>query len=181
MSVPCMWLFWAFLCDHNTDGSMKSGLVSRPSMLAGAMKGTVCNADGDQDSPKVSEHTINGVLEFGMATVKEGSPSMQSICNSSNVGPLVDDSAPYSTIEITELRVLHANDKSKPYNVSPEPKPMGDYNLLRYGQGEHASEPRKILAFISITARSKSGVPINLTHLVLDKSSQWVKRRNVTH
>lgn len=136
------------------------------------MKETVCNVHSDQDAIKSGEHTYNGVIEFGMASVKRGSSSIQSICSSSNVGPLIHDGAPYSAIGIPGVRVLQANDIRKTNSISPKPKPMENKNSWRYGQGERASEPRKILGSISITARFDSGLLINITFLVLDGSLQ---------
>lgn len=49
-----------------------------------------------------------------------------------------------------------------------------------YGSGSHASSRRNILGSVQITAKSDQVIPIQIRHLIIEGSSQWVFGRNVT-
>lgn len=60
------------------------------------------------------------------------------------------------------------------------PDVLGDYTLWQYDSGSHASAARIALGSVILTAKSDSGLDVNIRHLVFDGSSQWVIGENVT-
>lgn len=49
-----------------------------------------------------------------------------------------------------------------------------------YGRGNHSSEVRAIIGAIVLKAQKPEDVPVDITNLVLEGSSQWVLGKNVT-
>lgn len=91
------------------------------------------------------------------------------------------DGAPYSAIGIVELKLLF-DEINCLFSDTLDPNPilLRDYSKLRYGNGSHSSRARKILGSIVLTAFSDRKIPINITHIVLEGSSQWVIGKQVT-
>ena len=96
-------------------------------------------------------------------------------------GPLLDDGAPYSGIGFHELKLLlpylETNWNGK---LSPLPKALAGRTHWQYGSGNHASDLRRMLGSIDITAILDDGTNVNITHVVIEGSSQWIVGRNVT-
>ena len=97
------------------------------------------------------------------------------------LGPLLDDGAPFSAIEQVELSLPadHIGLSPNP-KIDAIPQALGSHAHWQYGTGEPASPARRILGSIVLTATSDHGTPVRITHLVLEGSSQWVIGRNVT-
>ena len=98
-----------------------------------------------------------------------------------NLGPLLDDGAPYSAIGFVELQLLrqHIGLTTEP-NINPIPSSLQGHTHWQYGTGRHSSAARRILGSIVLNALTDTGTTVNIRHLVLDGSSQWVIGRNVT-
>lgn len=96
-------------------------------------------------------------------------------------GPLLDDGAPYSALGEVELRILLDElGLTFPRQIDPIPRSLQGFSYFQYGTGSHASQSRKILGSVVLTAYSDSNRPIDITHIVLRGSSQWIVGRNVT-
>lgn len=90
-------------------------------------------------------------------------------------GPLVDDGAPYSGLGIVELRAL-AGELLPRWNGSLDqiPESVRSTPYWQYGSGQHASAKRKILVSVVLSTSSDQGNRIDIRHLVIEGSSQWV-------
>ena len=96
-------------------------------------------------------------------------------------GPLLDDGAPYSAIGIVELKLLFKElGKTFPKRLQKVPEALNGYSHFQYGTGSHASQTRAILGSIVLTAYSDSNRKVDITHIVISGSSQWIIGRNVT-
>lgn len=145
--------------DHNPDGSLKPGVKSFDSTPSGAQ----------------SEALLKKVT-FNMVNLGE-----ENIILYSSIGPLFDDGAPYSGIWLEEFKIVqklvcpswNGNFEKLPELVLLRP-------FWKYGIGSHASKSRRIIGSVLISARSDQGDEINIRHLVIEGSSQWVTGRNVT-
>lgn len=101
--------------------------------------------------------------------------------NSKIIGPLVDDGAPYSAIGMIELKLLRDHlGLNECFELDPVPKTLNGYTQWQYGTGTHASAARDILGSVMISGHSDNGRCVEIRHLVLDGSSQWVIGKNVT-
>ena len=150
---------WA--SDHKPDGSLKTGVKSFSEKPT-----TVPN---DQESPKKT-------LKFNMAKL-----SSSVIDLSSYRGPLLDDGAPYSGMGAKEFQILQpfiAPNWSGDYD--PLPDCIADRPFWQYGCGNHSSESRKIIGSIFISAKTDGEGVIQIRHLIIQGSSQWLIGRNVT-
>lgn len=105
-----------------------------------------------------------------------------SSCETSvEIGPLLDDGAPYSAIGEVELKLmLEENNMQYPEKLNPKPIALDGYTKLPYGSGSHSSKARDIFGSIVLTVLSERKCPVHITHLVLSGSSQWIIGRNVT-
>lgn len=96
------------------------------------------------------------------------------------LGLLGDDGAPYSGMGIVELESLLQ--KILPAwngDLDPLPKSIADRPYWQYGNGNHASQRRKILGSFVLTILSDNGNPVQISHLIIEGSSSWVIGRNV--
>lgn len=96
-------------------------------------------------------------------------------------GPLLDDGAPYSGLGEKELEALAPVllpfwDKV----YEPIPASVASCPLWQYGSGTHSSKARKIVGSVVLCATSDQGSPVEIRHLVIEGSSQWIIGRNVT-
>ena len=74
---------------------------------------------------------------------------------SSELGPLLDDGAPYSGIGQVELSLLADHIGLSPNSkIDAIPQALGSHTHWQYGSGEHASSARRILGSIVLTATS---------------------------
>lgn len=96
-------------------------------------------------------------------------------------GPMVDDGAPYSGIGIQELANLFESINCE-WNgkLNPIPKTVRATPFWQYGSGSHSSKPRPILGPVDLQLTSDQGNPVTICHLVIEGSSPWVIRKNVT-
>ena len=97
------------------------------------------------------------------------------------IGPLFDETAPYSGIGLHELKLL------PPYlninwngNIEPLPESVSDRSNLEYGSGNHSSDSRRMLVSVTISACLEDGILISINHIGIEESAQWVIGRNVT-
>lgn len=97
-------------------------------------------------------------------------------------GPLLDDGAPYSAIGTTELSLICADilPHWKPGVYDPLPDQLLDTPFMQYGTGQHASKPKRLVGSVLVPVLSDQNTTINIRHLVVQGSSQWVIGRNIT-
>ena len=107
--------------------------------------------------------------------------SIEEIFEDGAPGPMVDDGAPYSGMGLKEFRVL-AEYIMPTWDgkLQPIPEPIADRPFWQYGKGQHASARRPILGSVMLSITSEEGTVINIRHLRIDGSSQWLIGRNVT-
>ena len=97
------------------------------------------------------------------------------------VGPLLDSAAPYSGMGLDEFKMLQPIICSNwTQSFDPIPSSIADMPFWQYGSGNHSSEARPILGSVMITAQSDQGNDVNIRHLIIKGTSQWVIGRNVT-
>lgn len=161
--------------NHNPDGSLPPHVKSFDSPQISQSRN-----DRNQSSPSLDqgEKSKKKTLSFSMAKLSGSSASLPI---TGLLGPLVDDGAPYSAIGQVELNLLteHAGLQTD-HKLDKIPKALKGHTHWQYGTGKHASPARRILGSTVLTAISDSSNSINITHLVLEGSSQWVIGRNVT-
>ena len=126
------------------------------------------NAAGATTPPK-------STLQFNMASIGSSRTMFAS------VGPLVDGGAPYCGTGIVELISLYSYLlPSRDGSVQPILSHIRGTPYWKYGSGSHASSRRRILGSVLTSAKSDQGVLLQIRHLVIEGSSQWVIGRNVT-
>ena len=95
-------------------------------------------------------------------------------------GPLVDDGAPYSGLgmqqpaDIAEQIMIGWNGQ-----LGRLPPEVRDRPYWQYGSGTYSSMRRRILGSNVLSMRSDQNEQVDVTHLVIEGSSQWVIGRNV--
>lgn len=95
--------------------------------------------------------------------------------------PIFDDGAPYVYTGIVDLRILADNTGFKEeFELRPITVSLGRRMHYQHGTGRNASSCRRIIGSGSITAKYESGRDIEISHIVLEGSSQWLIRRNLT-
>lgn len=172
---------------HQDDGSLPSHIPSSDVPI-----------EKHEDKSQNQHHQSNSAdtkssITFNMAHIKSFKKcaaieerecqeiSAHAPSRSDNIGPMVDNGAPYSAIGILDLLLLSSNIlPSFEGSLDPVPDAFKAFNGWQYGSGDHASEPRPILGSILLTATVKDGSSVSIRHLVLSGSSQWVIGRNVT-
>lgn len=92
-----------------------------------------------------------------------------------SAGPRVDTGAPYSSIGLFEFqerapRVLPRHDGT----LELMPGSLIDCRYWNYETVGHSSTPREIIGFVILTANASYGSSVNIRHLVLGGSSEWV-------
>lgn len=150
--------------DHNSDGTLKPGVPSTTSP-----PGTTNNDSASSSKKAISFH-------MGNISCEESEDQFMH-----HYGPLLDDGAPYSGIGEIELK--HIQTYVCPLwdgNLEPLPDTIADRPYWQYGTGKHSSQAKRILGSVMLTARSDSGDPVSIRHLVIAGSSQWIIGRNVT-
>lgn len=98
--------------------------------------------------------------------------------SSENCGLLVDDGAEYSAIGAVELQLYFNTDADT--ELEDLPNTLRGKTHWQYGQGEHSSLSRKMLGSVILNLKTDSGTIVNIRHVVIEGSSQWVIGRNVT-
>jgi len=155
--------------DHYPNGSLKPGVKSYDTPQNGT-NGSVCY--GNQRGTSSS----NGKVSFNMVNLRQKSLELHN-----PIGPLLDDGAPYSGIGLDEFKLLQSivypswNGKfdGLPSTVKNRP-------FWQYGVGSHSSKSRRIIGSVMLTAKTDEGNEIDIRHLVIEGSSQWIIGRNVT-
>lgn len=82
--------------------------------------------------------------------------------------PLLDDGAPFSFIGMTDLRLLWRHDTVSAILLDANPSSLSSYEWWKFGTGIHASDRRKILGSINLTATYDSHNKVQIRHLVID-------------
>jgi len=150
--------------DHNRDGSLKPGVKS---------------FDQPSSDTRIESSRSNRTVTFNMCHITNHQELFD--IEDNFVGPLLDDGAPYSGIGMSELQVLaHIVLPDWNNKLDPLPSTIASRPYWQYGTGEHSSDARKILGSVMLQACDDYGDKINIRHLVIDGSSQWVIGRNVT-
>ena len=97
------------------------------------------------------------------------------------IAPLLGDGAPYSRLGIHELKILSPYLRTNWHEqLEPLPAAITDRIHWQYGSASHSTDSRRMLGSVMITARLNDGTEINIRHIVIDGSSQWLIGRNVT-
>lgn len=148
--------------DHNVDGSLMSNTRSFDN-----------SRNWNGAPPK------RNVVSFNMGNMPSDSPITFA---PAHLDPLVDDGAPYSAIGQNELNLLQPHLLPN-WNgdVPPRPRSLENRRFWQYGNGSHASLQRLIVGSVVLSLTADCGSTVQVRHLVLDGSSQWVIGRNVTH
>lgn len=98
-----------------------------------------------------------------------------------SLGPLVDDGAPWSGLGMEEfLRLQSTIMLTWDGTLDELPDLIRSRPYWQYGNGQHASQKRRILGPAVLTTQSDQGIQINIRHLIIEGSSQWIIGRNVT-
>ncbi len=171
--------------DHLADGKIRFGL---PSSLTPINQENNANTDRNNGAQNSNNNTLDignanlipAYTEFDDCDVMTCSNStFEHTSGKSTLGPLVDDGAPYSAIGELELAALY-NCKYKRLKLEELPNSISNYKYWRYGSGTHSSDSREILGCVFIQFRSKNNNDVNIRHLVIKGSSQWIIGRNAT-
>ncbi len=116
-------------------------------------------------------------VTFHMARFPAGKSKM----NLQFSGTLLDDGAPYSGIRNQELKLLSPFLRTNwTVALKPLPESLCGYSFWKYGTVNHATSSKCMLGSIFIVACLYDGSIINIRHVIIDSSSQWVVGRNVT-
>lgn len=96
------------------------------------------------------------------------------------IGPLLDDGAPYSRIGIEEFKMIkkYAH-PSWNGELDELPEKVLHRPYWQYGNGTQASSCRSILGSVMLNDICDEGIQVEIRHLVIADSSQWVIGRNV--
>lgn len=124
-----------------------------------------------QSFTSLSESDYNKMLSAGMVVsqyTNKGSPR--------NLGPMVDDGAPYSALGVVELKMICPN-VSK---FDPIPRPISGFRYWQFGSGCHSSPAKRILGSTILNFKSDNDRIVAVRHIIVDGSSPWVIGRNVT-
>ena len=173
--------FGHWVSDHNKDGSLKHNVPSNEKPVKQLHQ-------SPDSSDTVQTLTFNmatvvdksGTLHSQMTHVKDTDLSFEDLITK-GLGPLVDDAAPYSAIGIDELKFV-ANLVFRDWSgyIDQKPAALSKINFWKYGSVTDASPKREIIGSILLPVICSSGSIVNIRHLVLADSSQWVVGRNVT-
>lgn len=146
----------------------------------GQLKPAVKSTDTAPDTDNVSQGRPKNTVTFNMVQVN-GSCSHETSFDFNIIGPLLDDGAPYSGMGLREFTVLQPillpNWKGTMHAV---PDVLQDYSYWQYGNGDHSSDPRRILGSVPLCIKTDEGNVMSVRHLIIEGSSQWVIGRNVT-
>ena len=151
------------------------------------------NNDVTQDLERRIEPKPNrgstGTVTFHMVSLSNNHDTeiSSSICQHAyhgekiQLGPLIDDGAPYSGMGLEEF--LELKDTIMPSfdgMLDPLPATVAYRPFWQYGSGNHASSRRKILGSQLLSLLSDQGVKMKIRHLIIEGSSPWIIGRNVT-
>lgn len=173
--------------DYESDGTLKPNTMSSDQPI------TNTNIASPTSDKSESTPAVNDTVRFNMAKLSSSSNIIASTVDinknqinvnnnsCSIVGPMLDDGAPYSAIGIEELRSLYLSILPN-WNGSLEsiPEKIADRPFWQYGVGAHARAARRILGSVILNVNIPGGYTVQLRHLVLDGSSNWVIGRNIT-
>jgi len=127
--------------DHKADGSLKDGVTSRPPPV----NPTAANAPPPANTQEDTQHGVNAgkqrrtpndnALRFDMAFLSDEKVqydflTASNVSSGGDVGPLVDDGAPYSAIGTTELCLLRSCDDVNSYPVGKIPDQSLKFSLV---------------------------------------------------
>lgn len=141
--------------SHNEDGSLPSNVPSYDSPTESNQSHSRSEKNGSSSNTnhEKSHNWKKKAVSFNKATLTTFSSSTKNC--SVELGPLVDSGAPYAAIGLFELNLLadHVGIRSNP-KLDAIPNSLKGHTHMQYGDGEHASVPRRILGSIVLTARS---------------------------
>lgn len=160
--------------SHKEDGTLPDSVKSFDSAEEFCASLGQSSSNRPEDDKKNGDNSKNTV-SFNMARLSQNSVTLDDA-----VGPLVDDGAEYSALGIVELKLFEELYRDTNTEMDPIPASLEGVNHWQFGVGEHASESRRILGSVVLTAKSDSGRHVRIRHLVVEGSSQWVIGRNVT-
>ena len=133
----------------------------------------------NQRSNAHSGSNSSNVLRFGMVNLEPPAgflPSAQSADD-----PCVDDGAPYSGLGEVEADKLFANSGMNWRDcLEPIPAHISNRPFWQYGAGEHSSLAKPIIGSIMLQMLTDNNNVIEIRHLIIQGSSQWVIGRNLT-
>lgn len=155
--------------EHKPDGSLKHGVPSHD-------KPQTENARGDAKKESTEEsESRKAKLVLGFTSTVTSSTLVANSSNSvsaafRNVGPLVDDAAPYSAIGEMELHIM-SKGLIEPPLIEPKPEMFADYDTWQYGSGEHGSARKSIIGSVELLCRTDREKLVSIRHLILAGSS----------
>lgn len=103
-----------------------------------------------------------------------------SFTDNPELGPLLDDGAPFSSIGEIELRTISSTLIYPQPPIEENPVELKGYDMWQYGSGAHKSPEKIILGSVEIFVRTKKKSVVSIRDLVIQGSSTWVVGRNVT-
>lgn len=95
-----------------------------------------------------------------------------------NVGPLVDDGAPFNAIGEMEVHLIF-NDLNNMPVLEPKPDQLAAFDTRQYVTGTHSSQQIAIVCYVEQYARDDDDQLLPISHLVISGSSGWVIGGNV--
>lgn len=162
---------------HNSDGFLKSDVKfssSSDKFIASLeiIKTTPSKPENNSGLNDSKKKTIS----FDMAkSFAKNARARICVSNKRFIGPLVDDGARYSAIDMAELKFppYHLS-LGEGFDLNTVPTCLNGYTHWQYGSGSHASSTRKIFGSEVLEATSNNALVKKVRHLVLEGSSHWV-------
>lgn len=99
---------------------------------------------------------------------------------SSELGPLVDDGAPFCAIGDVELHALRKSLYKAKFVIDDKHQELAEFDYYQYAVGSHASSRLHIIGSVVLHATTNCRASVAIRHLVIEGSSQWVLGRNLT-
>lgn len=154
--------------EHDNDGTLKPGAVLIESNAA-------ANKSINSRPPHLCRRTITLTL------VSLGDCHQECDFPDDFFGPLVDDGAPYSGIELHKFGLLKLFLVPEWNGILyPLPASIVDTPYWQYSSGQHACKPRRILGSVLVFVLWDQGTTVQIRHLFISGASKCVIGRNAT-
>lgn len=167
--------------DHLNNGTIRDGL---PSILPAEKESNNQDNNNNRNNNGSNNENNNSNNNGARLNIRTFMASYGSNSESDSMpvsaGPVVDVGAPHSAIGLTKLRIFQSDDHSTFLKLDPKPAALRSYKYWQLGIGNHSSDRRPILGSVKLSLISDSGNEIQICHLVVQGSSQWVLGRNLT-
>lgn len=97
----------------------------------------------------------------------------------SELGPLVDNGAPFCPVGNVELRAMSKRLFNQKWVIGEKSPELSEFDFWQYGSGSHSSSSPRIVGSVALSAVTNNGKPVSIRHLVIEGSSQWILGRKV--